>query len=76
MEKKPRKLAYTLWMQLKNKVFKGDWKATIGICMALLDVFVNFHRLLIESNRYSIKEYQNYCKLPPTKIYWQQQNEK
>lgn len=66
----PKKLAYTLWIQLKNKFFKGDFKATKGVLIALLDVFIHFPRLIKESNRLTEEEFENYSKLVPTKIYW------
>lgn len=66
----PRRFAYTLWMQIKNKVLKGDWKATLAIIQALGDVLFNLPRLLKNSNRLSKKEFTDYNKLPETKLYW------
>lgn len=72
----PKKLLYTLWIQLKNKTFKGDFKATLGIIQAILDVVLNFPKLLKQSNRLTTSEYQQLLKLPPTKIYWKPEDEK
>lgn len=72
----PRKLVYTLWMQLKNKTFKGDFKATIGIIQALFDVLINFPKLLKQSNRLSNKEYKEINQLNPIRIYWKPEDEK
>jgi len=72
----PKKLFYTLWMQLKTKTFKGDIPATVGIFQAVLDVLVNFPKLLKKSNRLSVSEYNEYLQLPNTKIYWNPKNEK
>ena len=66
----PRKLIYTLWIQIKSKTLKGDFKATIGVLQAIGDVVINFPKLLKKSNRFSSKEYSNYLELPPTKLYW------
>ena len=66
----PKKLAYTLWVQLKNKVLKGDGRATKGLLLALWDVFIHIPRLLKESNRFSSEEFKKYSNLEPTKIYW------
>jgi len=66
----PKKLLYTLWIQLKTKTFKGDVLATVGIIQALFDVFVNLPKLLKESNRLTKQEYLQFQKLEPTKIYW------
>lgn len=66
----PRRFAYTLWMQIKNKVLKGDWKATLAIIQALGDVIINFPKLLKNSNRLSLQEFRNYNKLSDAIIYW------
>ena len=71
----PRKLAYTLWMQIKTKVLKGDGRATKGLVLALWDVFIHIPRLLKESNRFSSEEFKKYSNLEPTKIYWRPENE-
>lgn len=69
----PRKMGYSLWMQLKLKVFKGDLKALKAILLALFDLLVNIPRILKNSNRLSQKEYEAYHQLPETKIYWQEE---
>jgi len=66
----PKKFVYTLWMQLKLKVFKGDFKAFIAILQALFDVLFNFPKLIKNSNRLSMEEFNEYAKLPDTKLYW------
>ena len=72
----PRKLTYTLWMQIKTKALKGDSRATKGLMLALWDVFIHIPRLLKESNRFSTEEFKKYSNLEPTKIYWRPENEK
>jgi GT2 family glycosyltransferase len=66
----PRKIAYSLWMQFKLKVFKGDFKALQAIALALLDLVWNISRIIKNSNRLTKKEYIRYNHLPETKIYW------
>lgn len=66
----PKRFLYTLWIQLKTKVFRGDIKALVAIIQALGDVVVNLPRLFKYSNRLSMKEYLEYSKLPETKLYW------
>ncbi|WP_159947788.1 glycosyltransferase family 2 protein [Polaribacter septentrionalilitoris] len=66
----PRRFFYTLWVQIKMKVFKGDLKATLAILQALLDFFVNSPRLIKNSNRLTEKEFNTFQKLPDTKLYW------
>lgn len=72
----PRKIGYSLYTQLKLKVFKGDFKALSAILLALLDLVVNFPRILKNSNRLSEKEYNSYHKLPQVKLYWKPEDEK
>lgn len=67
----PRKMAYSLWMQFKLKVFKGDFKALQAIVLALLDLGWNIPRIIKNSNRLNQKEYERYNQLPETKLYWQ-----
>ena len=67
----PRKMAYSLWIQLKNKVLKGDFKALQAILIALLDLVWNMPRILRNSNRLTQKEFEDYNQLPETKLYWQ-----
>ncbi len=67
----PRKMGYSLWIQLKLKVFKGDFKALVAIVLALVDLAWNIPRIVKNSNRLTLKEYEEYNRLPETKIYWQ-----
>lgn len=71
----PKKMAYTLWVQIKTKVLKGDGRATKGLVLALFDVIIHMPRLLKESNRFTAEEYKKYSNLEPTKIYWRPENE-
>lgn len=66
----PKKIAYTLWIQLKNKTFKGDFKATIAIIQAVFDVLINLPKLVKNSNRFSYDEYRKFEELPVSKIFW------
>jgi glycosyltransferase involved in cell wall biosynthesis len=71
----PKKLLYTLWIQIKTKTLKGDFKATAGIVQAVCDVILNFPKLLRQSNRLTSNEYQSILKLPATKLYWKPEDE-
>ena len=70
----PRKMAYSIWIQLKLKVFKGDFKALQAIVLALLDLVWNVPRIVKNSNRLTQQEYDSYNRLPETKIYWRPEN--
>lgn len=67
----PLKMAYSLWMQFKLKVFQGDFKALIAIGLALFDLVWNIPRIIKNSNRLTQKEYEAYNQLPETQLYWQ-----
>lgn len=66
----PRKMAYSLWIQFKYKVFKGDLKALQAILVALLDLVWNIPKIIKNSNRLTKKEYEEYSQLLETKLYW------
>lgn len=67
----PIKMGYSLWIQFKLKVFKGDFNALQAIVLALFDLVWNMPRILKKSNRLTRKEYERYNQLPETKLYWQ-----
>jgi len=66
----PKKFAYTLWRQLKLKVFKGDLRAGWALMRALADVIYNLPRILRNSNRLTAEEFKEFSKLAQTKMYW------
>jgi glycosyltransferase involved in cell wall biosynthesis len=66
----PYIMGYSLWIQFKQKVFSGDFKALQATVLALLDLVWNMPRIMMNANRLSQKEFQTYCKLPRTKVYW------
>jgi GT2 family glycosyltransferase len=66
----PRKMAYSLWMQLKYKVFKGDFKALKAMLLGVLDLVLSSHNIIKSSNRLTPKEYEAYNQLPEAKVYW------
>lgn len=66
----PRKFAYSLWMQLKLKVFKGNFKSLYAIIGALFDLLLNFPKIRSNRNALSRKEYKAFLQLDETKIYW------
>ena len=71
----PRKMGYSLWMQLKLKVFKGDWKALQAIVLALFDLVKAIPKIIKGSNRLTSEEYIAYQKLENARIYWAPKNE-
>lgn len=70
----PRQFTYSLWIQFKLKVFKGDFKALQAILLALFDLVRNTPRILKNSNRLTSEEYTNFHKLEEAKVYWNPKN--
>lgn len=66
----PRKFLYSIWIQLKSKVFKGDLKTLKAILLAIINLLINIPNILKNTNRLSLKEYKLYEQLEETKIYW------
>lgn len=66
----PKRFLYSLWVQFKNKVLKGDFKAFLAILQALGDVIMNMPRLMKNAHRLSKKEFLAYSRLPETQLYW------
>ncbi|TNJ45760.1 glycosyltransferase family 2 protein [Tamlana fucoidanivorans] len=66
----PRRFLYTLWVQIRTKVLKGDFKAFLAIVQATGDLVINSPRLISNANRLSKKEFLDYSKLADTKLYW------
>ncbi|OMQ09875.1 glycosyltransferase family 2 protein [[Flexibacter] sp. ATCC 35103] len=67
----PRKMAYSIWMQLKLKVFKGDFKALKALIYALFNLIVSIPKIIKNKNRFTDKEFDEFQKLDDTRIYWQ-----
>ena len=66
----PKRLIYSVWIQLKTKTFKGDIKATLALFQAMADIFLNLPKLLKYSNRFTTEEFENYLKITDPKIFW------
>ena len=69
----PRKLIYSIWIQLKNKVLKGDIKALKALFFALCDLCFNLLKILKNKNRLTKPEFEEFHSLPLTKIYWNEE---
>jgi glycosyltransferase involved in cell wall biosynthesis len=63
-------LSYSIIMQFKMKVFKGDLKTIKPLFLALFDLIIYFPKLLQHRNVLNKQEYENYLKLKEEKIYW------
>ena len=71
----PKRLVYSIVQQLKRKVFKGDFKALLGVILAFVQLSINIGRLIKHRKALSKKEYQKYFQLPTAKIYWNPSDE-
>jgi glycosyltransferase involved in cell wall biosynthesis len=66
----PGKMAYSIWMQFKGKILKGNFKIIAPLFLALFDLIVTFPKLIKHRNSLVLAEYQEYSKLSEAKIYW------
>ncbi len=66
----PKKFLYTLWMQIKLKVFEGDFKALKAILLAIFDLIINVPKYINTKKRLTLKEFKDFEALKDTKIYW------
>lgn len=63
-------IAYTNWMQLRLKVFKGDTTALNALFLANLDLLRWMPKLLSSASKFTRTQYEAYRKLPEAAIYW------
>lgn len=66
----PRKMAYSLWMQGKGKIFKGQFKVITPLFLAICDLFWAVPKLMQHRNALTSQEYEAYAKLNEAKIFW------
>jgi glycosyltransferase involved in cell wall biosynthesis len=71
----PKKLAYTFWMQLKLKVFKGDYKAFFAIIGATFNLILNLPKLIFKRKPLTDLQLKEFNDLPDAVIYWQPSKE-
>ncbi|WP_339660424.1 glycosyltransferase family A protein [Croceibacter atlanticus] len=65
-----KKITYSIYAQFKNKIIKGDYRVAFALCQALLDLILNTPKLIRNREGLSIKEFEEFCNLSDTKIYW------
>ena len=66
----PKEMFYSIYFQLKFKVFKGDLKSAFALLFAFCDLVINLFRIINNVSRFDMKEYKAFKKLNETKIYW------
>lgn len=70
ISKIPKKMGYSIWMQCRNKVFKGDFKVVSPLFLAIFDLIISIPKLISNRNAFTSEQYNNYLKLKEAKIYW------
>ncbi len=66
----PSKIFYSIYIQLKFKVFKGDWKSGVALLLAICDLVINLFKIINNVSRFDLNEHNEFRKLNETKIYW------
>jgi glycosyltransferase involved in cell wall biosynthesis len=70
ISKTPGKLLYSIWMQCKTKIFKGNFKVVLPLFLAIFDLILAVPKLVANRNGLTSEEYSKYLKLNEAKIYW------
>lgn len=71
----PKLVLYSILVQFKYKILKGELKVLIALAFALKDLLFLIPMILKTSNRFTKEEYFRYKKLAPAKIYWKSNND-
>ena len=66
----PKQIFYSIYIQIKSKALKGDWKVLIAMVLAFFDIIINFLNIINYSNRLTLKEFKNYKNIKDAKLYW------
>jgi GT2 family glycosyltransferase len=66
----PRRMVYSIWMQIKLKLFKGDFRAFFGLIMAIFDLIFNLPRVLKNADHLTPEEFYEFIRLEDPKLYW------
>jgi len=74
ISKIPRILLYSIWIQYKTKIFKGDFRILKPLFLAKWDLITHFGKIVKHRNALTLEEYQKYTKLKEAKIYWKPEN--
>ncbi len=70
----PRIIVYSIYIQVKTKIFKGNFKAIFPLVLATFDVFYNIPNLIENKATLTREEYKYYSELKEAKIYWKPEN--
>jgi hypothetical protein len=63
-------MVYSIAMQFKLKVFKGDFRAFAALILALFDLIIHLPKIMRFSNRFSKEQMIQFQRLQGPKIYW------
>ncbi len=70
LRKIPGKLAFSIWMQFKNKIFKGNLRVISPLLLAIFDLLISIPKIISNRKALTSEEYTNYLKLKEAKIFW------
>ncbi|MES2559938.1 MAG: glycosyltransferase family 2 protein [Bacteroidota bacterium] len=66
----PKRWAYSVWIQLQKRTFKGDFPGTIAILQAMADIVIHLPKIIQNTSTLSVQEFVQYNNLKDTPIYW------
>jgi len=67
----PRIMVYSIYIQVKTKILKGNFKVIFPLVLAIFDVFYNIPNLIKNKATLTKEEYKYYSELKEAKIYWE-----
>ncbi len=70
LSKIPRKMTYSVWIQFKTKIFKGNFQIIKPLFSAMFDLVLFIPKLIKNRNALTSEEYKAFCELNEVKIYW------
>jgi len=64
----------SIWVYVKNKIFKGNKIATIAFFQVIFDLLINTPRLIRFRDTLTKEEYSIFKQLPDSQIFWKPKN--
>lgn len=70
LSKIPKSFLYSVWMQIKLKIFKGHYKFIIVILYSVFKLILNFPRIIINRKPLSKPQFYQYKRLSLVPLFW------
>ncbi len=74
VNKIPKLIGYSIWMQFRNKIFKGNLKVIYPLIRAIFDMMIYLSKTIGNKYRLTEVEYADFLKLKEVNVYWKPEN--